>query len=213
MPHADGDEVDNERTVAAATTARRPSRRAVVLLCLVAVLLGLLLTSAALFSATTGNEDLRLEVGTLDVATAPVALDLDAGGLAPGDVVATPLTVRNDGSLELRWSLTSTVDDEALADLLEFEIRTEVSDCDATGAAADGVLVAGPTALGSTAGSVLIGDPVTGADAGDRVLAPNAAEALCLRVELPASAGEEEAAGRTVTATLRIDAEQTAANP
>lgn len=48
---------------------------------------------------------------------------------------------------------------------------------------------------------------------GDRVLPPGAAEVLCLRVELPSTVTEEAAAGRSVTAVLQVDAEQTAVNP
>lgn len=192
---------------------RTTPRRLLVALLALAVLLGALLISAALFSDVARNEGLRLEVGTIDVATAPVTLDLDASGLAPGDVVATPLEVRNDGSLELRYSITSTVDDTTLGDLLQFEIRTDVTTCDAVGADADGVLVAGPVRLGGLTADPVLGDPSPGQDPGDRTLAPGAAEVLCLRVELPTTVSEDDAAGLSVTATLQVDAEQTAANP
>lgn len=192
---------------------RRTPRRLLVGLFLLAVLIGALLVSAALFSDAVRNEGLRLDAGTVDVATAPVTLDLDASGLAPGDVVATPLEVRNDGSLELRYSITSTVDDTTLGDLLRFEIRTGVTTCDAVGADADGTLVAGPVRLGGLTADPVLGDPATGQDPGDRTLAPSSAEVLCLRVELPADVSEDEAAGLSVSATLQVDAEQTAANP
>lgn len=192
---------------------RRPPRRLLVAVLLVAVLVGALLVSAALFTDVARNEGLRLEAGTVDVATAPVTLELDASDLGPGDVVATPLEIRNGGSLELRYSITSTVDDTTLGDLLQFEIRTGVTACDAVGADADGVLVAGPVRLGGVTADPVLGDPATGQDPGDRVLAPGSAEVLCLRVELPADVSEDEAAGLSVTATLQVDAEQTAANP
>lgn len=198
-------------------TDRAPSRvlprRLVVGLLLVVVLLGALLVSAALFSDVTRNQGLRLQVGTVDVATAPVTLDLDATGLVPGDVVATPLDVRNSGSLDLRYSITSTVDDTTLADLLELEVRTGVTTCDAVGADADGVLLAGPVRLGGLTADPVLGDPTPGQDPGDRELAPGGAEVLCLRVELPQDVTEATGAGLTVTATLQVDAEQTAANP
>lgn len=195
------------------TIRRRPPRQVLIALALAAIVLGGLLLSAALFNDSTANEGTSLEVGTVDIATAPVTLDLDAGGLAPGDVVATPLQVRNDGSLELRYSMTSTVDDTTLGDLLAFEVRTGVSRCDAVGADADGTLVAGPVRLGGLTADPILGLATPGPDDGDRVLAAGGSEVLCLRVELPASVDEATAAGLTVTASLQLDAEQTAANP
>lgn len=192
---------------------RRLPRQVLVALAFAAIVLGGLLLSTALFSASTATDDNLLEIGTVDVATAPVTLDLDAGALAPGDVVATPLQVRNDGSLELRYSVSSTVDDVTLGDLLEFEVRTGVTRCDAVGADGDGVLVAGPVPLGGLTAEPVVGDPATGDDPGDRVLAAGGSEVLCLRVELPPGVDEDTAAGLTVTASLTIDAEQTAANP
>lgn len=191
----------------------RVPRRVLVTVLLGLVLVGILLISAAVFNDVTRNEGLRLETGTVDVATAPVTLELDTTGLVPGDVVATPLEIRNDGSLELRYSITSTVDDLALAELLAFTVRTDVTRCDAVGAGADGTLVAGPVRLGGLTADPVIGNPATGQDPGDRMLAPGASEVLCLRVELPATVTEEDAAGRSVGATLQVDAEQTAANP
>lgn len=197
-------------------STRRLPRRLILGVFLAMVLAGLLLMSAAIYSAITSNEGLRLDVGTVDVATAPLTLELNATALVPGDVVATPLEITNDGSLELRYSITSittTTDDPSLAELLELEIRVGVSRCDATGADADGTLVAGPVLLGGATGAPVLGAPATGQHPGDRVLGPGAFEVLCLRVELPSSVTEDEAAGMSLAVTLQIDAEQTAANP
>lgn len=192
---------------------RRPTRRLLLVVSLSLVLLGGLLVSSAVFNDATRNEAMRLDAGTVDIAAAPVTFALDATGLVPGDVVATPLQVRNDGSLELRYSVTSTVDDALLADELELTIRTGVTDCDAVGAALDGSVVAGPVRLGGLTGDAVLGDPATGQDAGDRVLAAGTSEVLCFRVELPTTATEATAAGLSVSATVRLDAEQTAVNP
>lgn len=191
----------------------RVPRRVLVAVLLALVVVGVLLVSAAVYTDVTRNEGLRLQTGTVDVATAPVTLELDTTGLVPGDVVATPLQVRNDGSLELRYSITSTVDDLALAELLLLSVRTDVTSCDAAGADADGTQLAGPVRLGGLTADPVVGDPASGQDPGDRVLPAGAAEVLCLRVELPATVTEEDAAGRSVTAVLQVDAEQTAANP
>lgn len=204
---------DGQEAAPAPAGRRRVPRRVVVGALLAMVVLGTLLVSAALFSDRTENLGSGLDVGTIDVASAPVTFDLDASGLVPGDVVAAPITFRNDGSLELRYALTSDVDDPALADLLELTVRTDVTTCDAVGAAADGTLLAGPVRLGAPGGEPVLGDPATGSQPGDRVLAPGDAEVLCFRVVLPSGVSESGAAGLTVTATLRVDAEQTAANP
>lgn len=188
-------------------------RRLVLAVLLAVVVLGALLVSAAVYTDTTATDGLSLEVGTVDVATAPVTLDLVAAALVPGDVVATPLVVRNDGSLELRYSLSTSVDDADLATLLELTVRTGVTSCDATGADADGTLLVGPVPLGAPTTTPVLGDPAPGAQPGDRVLAPGSEDVLCLRVELPPTTTEAEAAGRSLTASLRVDAEQTAANP
>lgn len=194
--------------------APRPTRRLLLIACLALIILGGLLVSAAVFNDATRNEAMRLDVGTVDIAATPVTFALDATGLVPGDVVATTLDVINSGSLELRYAATSTVDDAVLADELELTIRTNVTSCDPVGAALDGTLVSGPTPvrLGSPTGDLVIGNPQVGADPGDRVLGSGDSEQLCLRVELPASA-TEAVAGRSVSATIRLEAEQTAANP
>ncbi len=196
-----------------ASARRRSPRRLLLVVFLLAVLAGLALVSGAIFSDATRNEGMRLDVGTVDIATAPVTFELDAADLVPGDVVATPLVVRNDGSLELRYAITSTVDDAVLADELLLTIRTGVTACDAVGADAAGTLLAGPVRLGGLTGDTVLGDPARGQDPGDRVLAAGGSELLCFRAELPASATEAAAAGRTVSSTLRLDAEQTAVNP
>lgn len=195
-------------------TARRPTRRLLLIASLALIVVGGLLVSAAVFSDATRNEAMRLDVGTVDIAASPVSFALDATGLVPGDVVATTLDVTNGGSLELRYAATSTVDDAILADELELTIRTGVTSCDPVGADLDGTLVSGPVPvrLGSPAGDDVIGDPQTGSDAGDRVLPSGGSEELCFRIELPASA-TEAVADRTVSATIRLEAEQTAANP
>ena len=214
MARSDGeDRVHRDQdTATERATTRRPTRRLVVIGCLVLIVVGGLLVSAALFNDATRNEAMRLQTGTVDIAAAPVTFGLDATGLVPGDVVATELEVRNDGSLELRYAATSTVDDAPLADALSLTVRTGVTSCDPVGADADGTLVAGPVRLGGVAGDAIIGSPATGQDAGDRVLAAGTSEVLCFRVELPASA-TEATAGRSVSATVRLDAEQTAVNP
>ena len=125
---------------------------------------------------------------------------------------AAGVVVSNDGTLELRYSITSTTTEDVLAAALDLTIReidvtTPGVPCDDF----DGTLRYGPADLGSVAGINVIGDPTQGAQAGDRVLAASATETLCFRVELPLSATGPE--GTTTTATFTFDAEQTQSNP
>ena len=57
-----------------------------------------------------------------------------------------------------------------------------------------------------------IGNPASGADAGDRVIAAASSETLCFRLTLPIGTGNAYQ-GATTTTTFTFDAEQTANNP
>ena len=70
----------------------------------------------------------------------------------------------------------------------------------------------GTTLYSGSLGAVAIGDPATGAQAGDRTLAAQGSETLCIQVHLPLAAGNAYQAASTVT-TLTFSAEQTANNP
>ena len=61
-------------------------------------------------------------------------------------------------------------------------------------------------------GGQIVGNPLQGAQAGDRVMAPGVNETLCFRVSLPLSTGNAFQAA-TTTATFTFDAEQTSNNP
>lgn len=188
-------------------------RRVVVAGLLLLVLLGLLLSSMALFNTQTRATGSSIGTGTVDIAAAPATVVLGGLDLAPGEVVAGTLDLANVGALELRYAITSTTTEDVLAGILQLTIRTAVADCSPAGVDLTGTTVAGPVPLGSTAGEPVLGDPAQGADAGDRTLGPGLGETLCVKVELPAAADDDDTAERTTTATLRIDAEQTVANP
>lgn len=190
---------------------------------------GLLLTLVAigLLSATSGlgglavftdqeaNNANTFTTGTVDISTSPSSAFITYGDMAPGDEVTEPLTVSNDGSLELRYAVTSTIPlppFPSLAAQLDLTIKENVTTCTNAGFDVDGTVLYGPGDLGSFAGINVIGDPTQGADAGDRVLAAPASEVLCFNVELPLSTGDSYQ-NKTTTATFTFDAEQTANNP
>lgn len=156
--------------------------------------------------------------GTVNIAAAPVSALVTFSGMLPGDTVTNPQVISNDGSAELRYSVSSTAtDDDArgLKDQLVLTIRTidvttPASPCDDF----DGTqLYTGD--LDSTDG-LLIGNPATGQDGdpttgGDRTLAAAASETLCFQVILPTSTDNSFQDAATA-ATFTYDAEQTVNN-
>ena len=181
---------------------------------------GLVLTAAggalavtatgALFTDSAGVSANSFTTGTLDVSASPSSAVFNVSSLAPGDVEYAPLTISNDGSLEMRYALSSVTTENSLAAQLDLTVNTGVSTCDASGFNS-GTTVYTTGDLGSTTGVNLIGDPTTGADTGDRTLAASTNEALCFKVSLPLSTGNSFQ-GTTTSATLTAAAEQTANN-
>jgi hypothetical protein len=161
--------------------------------------------------ATIDSND--FDTGDVDISTAPTTALVTFSGMAPGDVVTDDVVVSNDGSLELRYAISSSAtntDTLGLKDALTLTIKT----IDVTGPGTpcddfDGTqLYTGD--LDSTAG-LLVGDAAQGADTGDRVLAASASETLCFRVALSGAATGPENA--STSATFTFDAEQTTNNP
>jgi hypothetical protein len=174
------------------------------------------LTGFALFidQATIGSNNFT--TGSVAISTTPTTALVTFKGMVPGDAVqpSAGVVVSNDGTMELRYSITSTADNgdglllNAALDLTIREIDTEPTvACDDF----DGAIRYGPADLGSVVGIDVIGDPTPGNQAGDRVLAASTTETLCFRVELPSSATGPSAAA--TTAIFTFDAEQTLNNP
>lgn len=168
-------------------------------------------SSLALFTdqeSVTGN---AFSTGSIDLVAAPATVAITDLNMIPGDQVTAPITVSNSGTLEFRYSMTSTTDEDTLASELVMTVKSDVTSCtDATWQADGTVLYSG--VLGSTTTANVMGDNTTGAQAGDRVLASSAAEELCFNVSLPAAA-TNAVAGLASTAIFTFDAEQTANNP
>lgn len=175
-----------------------------------AVGLGLIATlSLALFTDSQSVGGNTFTTGTVDISVAPALAVVTAPAMAPGDQVTAPLTVTNNGTLDLRYAVESTTTENVLAAELVLTIKSGVATCNnASWTLTGAVLYSGQ--LGSTAGIAIMGDNTAGAQAGDRALAPGANEVLCVNVSLPLAA---VAQGVTTTATLTFDAEQTANNP
>jgi len=202
-------------------------------LAIVGVLTGLgALGALSIFTSTAEVPDNAFTTGTVDISTSSddTAL-ITYSDMAPGDVVTAPLTVTNDGSLALRYAVTSTTTEDTLAAQLDLEIKSGVTTCDDSGFGVDGTTIYGPGNLGSIAGINVIGDPTTGPQAEDRYLSsatdivdadgtypggvgPDAPtdEDLCFQVSLPLGTGDSFQ-GLTTTATFTFNAEQRRNNP
>jgi hypothetical protein len=169
---------------------------------------------SALFTDSAAVDANSFTTGTIDISTNPTTAVVTFSNMAPGDDVTAPIVIANDGSLELRYAVTSAATDADLKGLmsqLDFTIKSDVSACTNAGFGADGDVVYVTGDLGSLAGINVIGDPTTGDQAGDRVLAASANETLCFNVVLPIGTGNAYQ-DATTTATFTFAAEQTVNN-
>lgn len=169
------------------------------------------IASLALFTDQETVAGNSFSTGTVDLLATPATAVVTAAAMAPGDQVTAPLDIANSGSLELRYSATSTTTENPLAAQLDLTIKTGVAVCDNANWTTGGTIIYSGV-LGTTGTSVLFGSNVQGNQAGDRVLAAGANEALCVNVTLPLATGNASQ-GLTSTATFTFDAEQTSNNP
>lgn len=146
--------------------------------------------------------------GNVAIGVTPVSTSLALANMAPGDAVTAPVTVSNDGTLDLRYAVSSVSGGDAgLAAALAVTVKSGVADCTNGGFAGSGSAVAS-----GTLASLSVGSTTAGAQAGDRTLAPGGSEVLCFQVSLPTSAANA-LQGKTAGATFTFSAEQTANNP
>lgn len=207
------------------STDRRRLVPAALVLALAAATIALGLTGALFTdSDTIGNNSLA--TGTVTLTTGNTTLPFAVTGMAPGDTDgAHDVTVSNDGSLEYRYAITSTSDEDTLAGQLDMWVWAEAdeddgtilgsenSTCDATpGNGNVTAFLYEQGVLGSTGTTKVVGDPAQGSHTGDRVLGGGASEVLCFYVELP-SATDNTYEGLTTAADFAFEAEQTASNP
>lgn len=167
-------------------------------------------TSLALFTDSATVPANTFSTGTIDIATSPTTALVTMSAMVPGDQVTAPLTVLNNGSLALRYAMTSTTTEDTLAAQLVLTVKSGVASCSNANWAASGTtLYSG--ALGSVATTAVLGSVTQGSQAGDRSLSGGASEVLCFNVTLPANA--TLGSGASTTATFTFQAEQTTNNP
>lgn len=180
----------------------------------VGVLATLVRGTAAIFTDTAVVGANTFTTGTVDIATSPTSALVTYSTMAPGDKVTNPLTVSNNGSLQLRYAIVSQADNtdaKALRDVLTQTIKSGVTTCTNGGFATDGTqLFTG--GVGTDTELALVGDKTQGSQAGDRTLNNGANEVLCFQVSLPSATGNAYQ-GATSTITYTFYAEQTSSNP
>lgn len=192
----------------------RSGRRALAIVAALAVL-GLalsvfLVSSLALFTDVENVGGNTFGTGNVDIAALPANAVFTPGPMAPGDQVTAPIVVSNDGTLDLRYMLTSTTDEDVLAAALVLTVKDGVTTCDDTNWTLTGnQLYSG--VLGATTTPVVFGDAAQGAQVGDRALASTVSETLCFNVALPIAA-TSAVQSLTTTATFNFVAEQTKNN-
>jgi predicted ribosomally synthesized peptide with SipW-like signal peptide len=196
------------------------------------MLLGVGMTSMAVLTISAGTmmslalftdeetDNSTFTTGTIVLdATKIAALDLTTSALMPGDSVRSSVAVENDGTAELRYSISQSSTNPDTKDLrisLTLAVRTADTGAGAFGTDGDycddanGTSLRASAAMGAS-GSV-VGDSTQGAQSGDRTLAASASEVLCFYVTLDLSAPNSMQGAATVT-TFTFSAEQTANNP
>lgn len=189
-----------------------PGERASILALVAALSLATVASGAMSLALFTDQETVDGTFGSGSIAldaTKVDALTLTTSDMMPGDSVTDDVVIENDGTSELRYSLSTSstnLDAKDLRDVLTLTIKG--LDVDGVGCDSfDGASVLAETALNGAG----FGSPVAGADAGDRVLAAAASETLCFRVSLPSGTGNAYQ-GASTTTTFTFDAEQTASN-
>ncbi|MCX6022684.1 MAG: hypothetical protein NTZ05_13325, partial [Chloroflexi bacterium] len=121
-----------------------------------------------------------LVTGSVTLGAALAGVDsLTLSNLVPGDQETARVAVNNTGDLQLRYAVvTDVTGDASLSNVLQVTVRTKTANaCTAR----DGTILYGPASLAAAA----VGSPNLGAQTGDRVLDPGAAEDLCFTVAFP----------------------------
>jgi len=155
----------------------------------------------AFYSTLVNSTANSFSAGTLNIGDNLAAgTTLSMANLVAGDSFDAQLDIANSGSLNLLYSMTSSVSGSGvLADTLQLTIRAKTSNpCSAR----DGTsLYAGSLA------SAALGDPSHGAQPGDRTVSAGNTDSLCFTVALPTSATSTVAA-QSLSATFVFLAEQ-----
>jgi len=191
-------------------------KKVVISLLVIGVVATIALVGAvALFTDSETNPSNSFSTGTVDLAINPATAMFTVSNMVPGDVDYSGIQVTNNGSLELRYAMTTTADGNSTLDE-QLDLTVDV----VTGAGNDTIWftvddVVGEANIYGPDGALSVaafGDPTQGADTGDRTLAASGSERLRFKVTLPLSTPDAYQ-GTSCTVSFVFDAEQTANNP
>lgn len=200
-----------------ARSTQRTGVRLVLLSAAGALVAGGLLHEGALLSTARMTD--RGTTTAAAVGTGSVSLALSNGAtstswtgsvsLKPGDSAYKRLTVTNSGTSRLRYAVTATSTSTLAAKLvMNIVVISSGSSCTSSTYAAGTAVSGTDLPFGATPARNVVGDPATGAQTGDRVLAASGADNLCLRVDLPTGTGLGYAGrGTSATTTFTISGE------
>jgi spore coat-associated protein N len=169
----------------------------------------------AVFTDQQTNPDNVFTTGTVILGIDPATAMFTVSNMAPGDVEYGGLEVTNDGSLELRYAMTTTADDTSTLDE-QLDLTIDV----VTGPGVDTIWYTDDDVVGEAniygpdgvLSSAFFGDPTQGGQADDRTLASLASERLRFKATLPLDT-DNSYQGTTCTVAFVFDAEQTVSNP
>jgi hypothetical protein len=151
------------------------------------------------------------EVIRLTTTQRGAVTEVEPSALGPGDSYAATVTVRNEGTVDLRYAMVSTTtpndanDGDLVARVMRMTVKVNVTECSSAAFDASGENVyAG--ALGAASGLNVIGDPAGGQQVGDRLLSPGEVETLCVDISVPSDVGNEYQ-GKGTGVHFRFDSE------
>jgi len=191
-------------------------RKILTSLMIIAVLAASITAGAmAVFTDQQTSPDNVFTTGTVILGIAPAIAMFTVSNMAPGDVEYGGLKVSNNGSLELRYAMTTTADDTSTLDE-QLDLTIDV----VTAPGGDGIWYTDDDVVGEAniygpngvLSSAFFGDPAQGGQAGDRTLASGTSERLRFNATLPLDTGNSYQ-GTTCTVAFVFDAEQTTSNP
>jgi hypothetical protein len=169
------------------------------------------LASGAFFTDATSIDNNEFTFGSVSISTTPSSAPLfTMKGSLPGDSFTGPLLVKNDGTMEMRYALSSIGTNDTVGAALDLVVKTGVTDCTKAGFAGSGTVLYNGD-LGLTSGTKVLGDKAVGGQAGDRVVAAGSTDTLCVQVAVPGSV-DDSFQGLGSTTQFKFDAEQTRNN-
>lgn len=191
------------------------------------------LTTNALFTdrETTAGD---LLTGTVDLSLGSFQFTMPDGGMAPGDVIAQPITVNNTGSLALRYAVSFLATDGAgtatpangadagtpgtgdLRTVLSLQVFHVADPTGCTKEATlptDGAVAGSRQDLSVTDYTPILGDPAVGPQTGDSEMLGGGtdSQALCVRLIMDPDS-DNDFQNTTANVSLKFDAEQVVNN-